>query len=270
MISSPNTGHNVYLWTIRMTLVWLHRSGGDSDDFAQNGIRKMHVRTITAAALLTVGAIAGSGGIVHAEPAPAPAGVSYTATQVGKSAVVTVDAGSLVVADNQLQVRAADGTILAGMPLAFHLDDKLLPIEATVDGRTATLTPITDPSRATAAAPIARVEEVAARTREERDVAAFTKMDGQIRFAVMVGAIIGGVVAGGLGCLVGGVVAAPSAVLTAIFGPLAGCVAGALVMAPVGALGGTLFIAAPVAVAAAVQYFTTINAPMPPAAPEDR
>lgn len=233
----------------------------------------MQIRTGAVAALLTVGVVAASSGIAHAELAqvPSPAsGVNYTATQVGKSAVITTDAGAMSVTGDQFQVTAADGQLLASVPLSFHLDDKIFTIEATVEGRTATLTPITDPARATPATPIATVEEIAARTREERDREAFTKMDGQIRFAVMIGAIIGGAVASGVGCVVGGLVAAPSAVLTAIFGPLAGCVAGALVMAPVGAMGGTLFIAAPAALAAAVQYFTTVNAPMPASPPATR
>ncbi|MGW6117988.1 hypothetical protein ACWFRF_03015 [Nocardia sp. NPDC055165] len=229
----------------------------------------MHFRTAAAAALLTVGAVAAATGIAHAEPTPTSE-VHYAATQSGKSAVVTVDAGSLLIDQDRLQVKGQQGQLLASMPLSFHLDDKILPIEATVEGRTATLTPVTDPARAVTATAIASLEDVAARTREERDREAFTKMDGQIRFSVMVGAIIGGVLAGGVGCVVGGVVAAPTAVLTAIFGPLAGCVAGALAMAPVGALGGTLFVAAPVALASALQYFATINSPMPRATPETR
>lgn len=229
----------------------------------------MRIRTFTAAALMTAGALAASSGIAHAAPATtadASQGVNYSATQVGKSAVITTDAGSMTVAGDQFQITSADGRILASLPLSFHLDDKVFPIEATVTGRTATLTPITDPVRATAATPIAGAQEIAARTRDERDREAFTKMDGQVRFAVMMGAIIGGALASVVGCVVGGVVAAPTAVLTAIFGPLAGCVTGALVMVPVGAMAGTLFISAPAALAAAVQYFSSINAPMPAAA----
>lgn len=76
-------------------------------------------------------------------------------------------------------------------------------------------------------------------------------------------------IGGAAGCIVGGAVAAPTAVLTAVFGPLAGCVAGALVLAPVGALGGAIFVGAPVAIGAAIQYFSTINAPFtPPAEPK--
>lgn len=226
----------------------------------------MRIRTFTAAALLAVGALAASSGVTHADLATTPQsgpGVNYSATQVGKSAVVTTDAGSMTVTGDQFEITSTDGQVLASLPLSFHLDDKVFPIEAKVEGRTATLTPITDPARATAAAPIAGAEEIASRTREERDKEAFVKLDGQIRFSVMMGAIIGGALASVVGCVVGGVVASPTAVLTAVFGPLAGCVAGALVMAPVGAMAGTLFIAAPAALAAAVQYFSTINAPMP-------
>ncbi|MRH87887.1 hypothetical protein GFY24_10570 [Nocardia sp. SYP-A9097] len=231
----------------------------------------MKIRTVVATAVLGAGVITASTGIVHADPALATtSAVNYTAAQHGDSAVITTDAGSIAVDRDTLVVKAADGQLLASLPLSFHLDDKIFPIAAVVDGRTATLTPILDPARATPAAPIATMREVTARTRDERDKEAFTKMDGQVRFSVMMGAIVGGVLAAGVGCVIGGVVAAPSAVLTAIFGPLAGCVAGALVTAPIGAIGGTLFIAAPVALASAVQYFTAITAPMPAASPETR
>ncbi|WP_328714268.1 hypothetical protein [Nocardia salmonicida] len=225
----------------------------------------MRIKTGTAAAMLTIGAMLASSGMGHTAPEPAAAaGVNYTAEKIDNSAVIRVDAGSLVVDKDQFQVVSGTGDVLASLPLTYNLDGKSFPIEAAIDGNTAKLTPVTDPARATAApiaAPAADIAE--AQTRAERDKEAFTKMDAQVRFAVTMGAIVGAVVAGTVGCVVGGIVAVPTAVLTAVFGPLAGCVAGALVMAPVGAIGGTLFVAAPVAVASVIQYLSTVNAAMP-------
>ncbi|MFD6453918.1 hypothetical protein ACFWF3_24355, partial [Nocardia sp. NPDC060220] len=79
----------------------------------------MHFRTAAAAALLTVGAVAAATGIAHAEPTPTSE-VHYAATQSGKSAVVTVDAGSLLIDQDRLQVKDQQGQLLASMPLSFH------------------------------------------------------------------------------------------------------------------------------------------------------
>ncbi len=214
---------------------------------------------VTAAlAATTVGLAAGT---AHAEPLSvdiAPR-VNFTANVEGNSAVITTDAGTLAVEGGQFRIKAASGQTLAGLPLEYRVDDKVFPIDAKIDGNKATITPSQDPARAV-------LKPVAGeKTAEEREQKAWNRMKDNIGLGVTAGAIIGGVVGGGLGCIVGGGVALPTAVLTAIFGPLAGCVAGALVMAPVGALAGTIFVAAPVAIASVIQYFTVVNQPFVPA-----
>ena len=225
----------------------------------------MHVKKFAATAVLITATFVAGAGTSAAAPrvVSAPSPVRYTAKLAGNSVVIAVDAGSLALTDGQLRILAPSGTVMARLPLSFHVDDKLFPIDATIHGNTAALTPVLDPHRAIAAAPaVSRADAMSYKTREERDKAAFSQMRDQIGFSVTVGAIVGAVVASLAGCVIGGVVALPSAVLTAVFGPLAGCVAAAVIMAPVGAIIGTLFIAAPVAAVSAMQYFTTINAPL--------
>ncbi|MFH5209321.1 hypothetical protein [Antrihabitans spumae] len=242
----------------------------------------MNIRKLAAAAVLLTAATGISAGTAYAAPAPAPGqeaplsidiapSVNYTAYQNGASAVITIDnAGKLIVANGNFEIRSNSGQTLAGVPLEYSIDDIAFPIDASIDGNTATLTPSTDPARAYYK-PVALPFENQApwKTPYEREVAAWTRLTQTITLGTGIGAISGAVIGGAAGCIVGGAVAAPTAVLTAVFGPLAGCVAGALVLAPVGALGGAIFVGAPVAIAAAIQYFSTINAPFtPPAEPK--
>ena len=222
----------------------------------------MKIKNIATVSMLTIAGLAVASGTSGAAPAP---GIHYSAHLSGNAVVIDTDGGSLTVADGQFRVLSNTGKVLAGVPLNYHLDDRQFPIEASIDGNTATLRPITDPGRSIKAVPVLTrdaVTPVAAKTQEERDKAAWDTMTKQVGFSVTIGAIIGAAVAAVAGCVVGGAISAPTAVVTAIFGPLAGCAAGAVAMAPFGALGGTLLIAAPVAVASAVQYFTTVNAPL--------
>ena len=215
----------------------------------------MKIKKLVAASALAIAGIVGTAATSTAAPIPAPGEtIGYTARAVDGTAVITTDAGSLAIVDGQLQVLSHSGKVVAGVPLSYHLDDKVFPIGASISGNTAILTPV-----------LPRHEAGAYKSQEDRDKAAFDNLRNQVGFGVTIGAIVGTVVGAAVGCLVGGVVAAPTAVFTAIFGPLAGCVAAGMVMAPVGALGGTLLVAAPVAVVSAIQYFTTVNERFTPA-----
>ncbi|MBF6247116.1 hypothetical protein IU471_26585, partial [Nocardia elegans] len=68
---------------------------------------------------------------------------------------------------------------------------------------------------------------------------------------------------------VGATVAA--ATIVGLFGPFipaaaVGCLGGIIAVGALGTLAGQILVTAPVAVAAAVQYFTTVNQPFTPAA----
>lgn len=69
-----------------------------------------------------------------------------------------------------------------------------------------------------------------------------------------------------LGGVAGATVAAAALVgLLGAFVPAAvvGCLGGIIAVGPLGSLAGQLLVTAPVAILAAIQYFTTINQPFP-------
>lgn len=209
----------------------------------------MKIKKLAAVSALTIAGMVGTAATSTAGPITTPdETIGYTARAVDGAAVISTDAGSLEVVDGQFRVLSNTGKVVAGVPLSYSLDDNVFPIAASISGNTATLTPA-----------LPRHQVASFKSQEDRDKAAFDNLRNQVGFGVTIGAIVGTVVGAAVGCVVGGVVAAPTAIFTAIFGPLAGCVAAGAVMAPVGALGGTLLVAGPVAVVSAVQYFTTVN-----------
>ncbi|WP_433197689.1 hypothetical protein ACQP1G_01730 [Nocardia sp. CA-107356] len=196
-------------------------------------------------------------------------GVHYTAYQDGNAAVIAIDSGSIVIENGRFQLRSNSGDLLAGIPLEFNLDDIAFPIDARIDGRTATLTPVLDPARAhykPAALPFE--DQAPWKTPYDREVAAWARLTSTITMGAAAGAIVGAVGAGAIGCLLGGVTAGiATGPLATLFGagPLAGCLIGAVALAPLGVIGGAIFVGAPIAAAAAIQYLTTVNQPFVPA-----
>ncbi|MFJ1455191.1 hypothetical protein [Nocardia sp. N2S4-5] len=196
-------------------------------------------------------------------------GIRYQAYKDGTAAVITVESGQLTVDNGQFQIRANSGTILAGIPLEFAVDDIAFPIDVTIDGNTATLAPSVDFTRAhyrPAALPFE--DQALWKTPYDREVAAWARMTSTINLGAGIGAIAGAVASGALGCLLGGAAGtALTGPLATLFGagPLAGCLIGAGALAPIGALGGIILIDAPVALAAFIQYSATVNSPFIPA-----
>ncbi|NKX89261.1 hypothetical protein [Nocardia coubleae] len=221
------------------------------------------------AALLTV-ATGVTAGTVNAAPEQA-APINYTAEVVDESrAVVTTDAGSLVTEDGAFKIKAADGTTVAATPLTFRLDEFELPIAAEISGNTATLTPQLDPAKAVYK-PVALPYEDKApwKSEYEREQAAWSRLTSTIAMGATIGTLVGGLGGAAAGCIAGAALGlvATGALLTLFgLGPLGGCVAGAAAVGFLGVIAGQLFVTGPVAVAAAIQYFTTINQPFTPPA----
>lgn len=239
--------------------------------------RSMNLKKWLTAALLAVTASSSTAGLASAKPESpslttqlAPV-VTYKAYQDGATAVISVASGSLLVDHGRFEIRSATGKVVAGVPLSFNVGDIAFPIEAKVAGATAWLTPKLDRSRATYR-PVALPYQKDApwKSRYDREQAAWNRMSSTIVTGAAVGAIVGAVSAGALGCLLGGV---SGAVVTApLFlllggGPVAGCLVGATMLAPVGTLVGSIFVGAPVAIASVIQYQDTVNAPFKPPAP---
>ncbi|MCP2321196.1 hypothetical protein APR12_006586 [Nocardia amikacinitolerans] len=227
-----------------------------------------------AAAFLTstLGIAAGTGSA--APLADAPAAINFTANATDTSSIVSIDAGSLVVEDNALKIKAADGTVVAGTPLTLRIDDFEFPIAADIADRTATLTPQLSMDKAVYK-PVALPFEDKAPWKNEydREKDAWSRMTSTIGMGASIGTLVGGLGGGAVGCLLGGIVGATvaSATIIGLFGPFipaaaVGCLGGILAVGALGTLAGQILVTAPVAISAAIQYFTTINAPFTPPA----
>ncbi|NKY24713.1 hypothetical protein [Nocardia gamkensis] len=235
----------------------------------------MVLRKIATVSTLAVAiACVPAGHAVAAAPDAGSEVVNYTATTSAEGVVVQIDSGSLQAENGVFEIEATDGTLLAGTPLEFRVDDFVFPIAADISGRTATLTPLFDLEHATYR-PVALPFEDSAhwRTPYEREVAAFTRLKDTIATGAAIGTVVGGLGGGLVGCVLGGIAGATVAAATIVgmFGPFipaaaVGCLGGILAVGALGTLAGQLFITAPVAVAALVQYFSTVNQPfIPPA-----
>ncbi len=202
---------------------------------------------------------------------PHPGAVNYTATTNRNSTIITTDAGSLTKDNDTLEIKAPNGTVLAGTALTFRVDDFEFPIAAEIHDRTATLTPQFDLAHATYKPVALPFEDQAPfKTQYDREQAAWNRLSSTILMGATVGTLVGGISGGAVGCLLGGIAGATvaAATIVGLFGPFVpaaavGCIGGIVAVGALGTLAGQLLVAAPVAVMAAVQYFTTINQPFP-------
>ncbi|MGW4247112.1 hypothetical protein [Nocardia sp. NPDC004722] len=232
----------------------------------------MRFKNFAATAALVAAAMGITAGTVNAAPTEAENGViNYTATTSETNSIIRTDAGSLVVENGNFEIKAANGTVVAGTPLKFQVDDFEFPIAADISGRSATLTPQFDMDHATYK-PVAQAQDVNLpyedqapwKSDYDREQAAWNRMKDTISMGATVGTLVGGLGAAAVGCVIGGVVfAAATAPLATMFGvgPLAGCLIGASTLGFLGTIAGNLLITAPVAIASAYNYFVTINQP---------
>ncbi|MBF6318916.1 hypothetical protein [Nocardia cyriacigeorgica] len=228
--------------------------------------------TFTKLALITIAATTALGlTATTAQAAPEPEAVGFTATATETSSIISTDAGSLVVEDRALKIKAPNGSVLAGMPLTFRVDEFEFPIAADISGRTATLTPRFDLAHAVYRPVALPFEDKAGYKSEyEREKDAWSRMTSTIGLGASVAALVGGIGGAAVGCVLGGIAGATiaSATIVGLFGPFipaaaVGCIGGVLAVGSLGAVVGQILITAPVAIGAAIQYFTTINAPFP-------
>ncbi|WP_280491559.1 hypothetical protein [Nocardia asiatica] len=234
----------------------------------------MLMRKFAATSALLIAALGVTAGTVNAAPAAEAEGaVNFTAHSTETQSIITTDAGSMVVEDGTFKVKAANGDVLTGMPLTFRVDEFEFPIAAEIADRTATLTPQFDLAHATYK-PVALPFEDKAPWKSEydREVAAFNRLKDTISTGAAIGTLVGGIGGGAVGCVLGGIAGATvaSATIIGLFGPFIpaaaiGCLGGILAIGALGTLAGQLLITAPVAIGAAIQYFTTVNQPFTPA-----
>ncbi|WP_067689505.1 hypothetical protein [Nocardia jejuensis] len=225
-------------------------------------------KTVAASALLAA-ALCVTAGTTGTAQADQPGVVNYTSTNTATTTTITTDAGSIGVEDGVLKIKAADGTVVAGTALSFRVDEFEFPIAAEIGDRTAVLTPQLDLQHATYK-PVALPFENQAPWKNDydREQAAWSRMTTTISAGATIGTLVGGIAGAAVGCVLGGATGAVltgalSAMFGALPGAIVGCIAGVSVIGFLGTLVGQVLVTAPVAILAAVQYFTTINQPMP-------
>ena len=217
----------------------------------------------------TIAALAVCTGSAGAAPSNA---VDYTVAVSDGATRISTDSGSMNAENGVFRIQAADGTVLAGTDLSFRVDDFVFPIAADIHDHTATLRPQLDPQHAVYR-PVALPYEDSApwKTPYDREQAAWNRMFQTITTGATVGTLVGGLAGGAAGCVLGGIAGATVAAATIVgmFGPFipaaaVGCLGGIVAVGALGTLAGQLLVTTPVAILAAVQYFTTINQPFPP------
>ncbi|WP_067663141.1 hypothetical protein [Nocardia miyunensis] len=228
-------------------------------------MRKFVVSALVVSAIGTPAATAG------ASPNAVDAPVYYTAKPSNGSMVIRTDGGSLAIEDGAFKIKSTSGKVLAGTDLSFRVDDFVFPIAAAIKDHTATLTPEFDLAHATYR-PVALPYEDQApwKNQYDREQSAWSRLASTITTGAVIGGAVGTVGGAAIGCLLGGIAGATvaTAAIIGLFGafiPAAavGCIGGMIAAAALGTVAGQLFVTAPIAIAAAIQYLTTINSPMP-------
>lgn len=223
-----------------------------------------------AVALLAAG-LSALPGISHADVTGDVAPVNYKATTTPESVHIETDSGKLASDGDRFTIRSADGSVLAGAELSFRVDDFVFPIAAEIAGNNAVLTPRFDLEHASYRPVALPFEEGAPwKTPYDRELAAWNRLTSTIGAGAAIGTLAGGLTGGAVGCVLGGIAGATvaSAAIIGLFGAFApaavvGCVGGIVAIGALGTLVGQLLVTAPIAILAAVQYFTTINSPFP-------
>ncbi|MGW4249026.1 hypothetical protein [Nocardia sp. NPDC004722] len=230
----------------------------------------MQIRKFAATSTMVIAALGVTAGLAHAEPAPAPVpvlpslidGVNQGIAQVapsihwnakieGDSVVVDTDKGSLTTDNGQLQVRDDNGVVVTAVPLSYTVNDLDYPIQATVNGLRATLTPDTNPASARPTAlPLHDVTSSKQSSFDDAVSAAAT----QFGLATAIGTLVGTVIGGSLGLVIGGIAGG------GVFS-IPAALAGAATGITLGAAAGLVLVGVPAAIIVGIVFLNRINNP---------
>ncbi|MFF0457778.1 hypothetical protein [Nocardia africana] len=230
------------------------------------------MRKTSALVVVAAAALALPIGTAAASPPGDRAAVNFSSRTTPRSTIISTDTGSLANDNGVFKIKAANGTVLAGTELSFRVDDFVFPITAQIHDRSATLTPQFDLAHAVYQPVALPYEDTAPwKTPYDREQAAWSRLTSTIGAGATIGTLVGGVAGGAVGCVLGGIAGATVAAATIVgmFGPFipaaaVGCLGGIVAIGALGTLAGQLLVTAPVAIVAAIQYFTTINQPFNP------
>lgn len=213
----------------------------------------MKLKKLAAVATMTIAAMGITAGTSYAAPA-AQDEINYESKVEGDSVVTVIDAGEFQVSGDGESVELQDnaGNTVLSLPLAIQLGDLQLPFERQIseDGKTLTLTPVTDLSKATPVAPEDKVgaslTPVALKLTDvaspDENLKAQQNFASQLGIATAVGGLIGTII----GAVVGTFVM-----------PAVGTVTGA----GIGGVVGTIIAGGPTLIVAGVGLAQTLLAP---------
>ncbi len=229
----------------------------------------MKIRKLAAVSALTIAALGVAGGTAVADPATTPAPptpnsapvapsvsdaakfMSFVAAQAlnpsaplgGPAPTLSTPIGSLSVGDGQLQASTASGQVVGSVPIAQVGQPQVNAVAA----RPVPVTPVLD---------------YGWKTEGDREQWAFKRAQDSISTAAAISGAVGAVGGGAVGCVIGGIGATAATGPFAILGtPIAGCLLGAAAGATLGGLVTAAVVTIPVAVAAGIGYFQTVNSP---------
>lgn len=197
---------------------------------------------------------------------PTATPVQYRLTQTPTSVVLDFTNAKILRTADSVEIQNSTGATVFRMPLSYRLEYREFPIDSAVAGNTVTLTPSKNLARSRALSPVEvdPIRQVAAqqkvdapRTKQERDDQALARFNQQasagLTISSLVGLAIGAVVGGIIGCIA----TLPAAGI--------GCILiGLPIGASVGSIAGIILGGGGSVIAAAVQYFNTINSPFVP------
>lgn len=218
---------------------------------------------IAPLAVLTMLPFAGG----EAAAAPADPTVKVHVKSNDDSVTVKALTGSLAVEDGSLVFRNAAGKEIESYSLnVIGRDKRSHPIDAAVDGNTATLVPSTDAKRSTAA-PASMLERLdllgktpvadrnGYKSKRERDDAALNRFNSEMAAGMTISTIVGTAIGAVAGALIGGAMCTATGVGIAL---LFACVP---LGATLGGIAGTVIGGGGSAALSAQRYMDTINAP---------
>jgi len=233
----------------------------------------MKIRKLAAISALTIAALGVAGGTANADPASTPVApapnsapvapigsdaakfMNFVAAQAlnpaaqpaGQPATISTPIGSLSVGNGQIQASTPSGQVVGSVPAPVGQ-----PQVNAVAARPVPVTPVLD---------------YGWKTEGDREQWAFKRAQDSITTAAAVAGATG--LAGGaaIGCGAGavfGTVATLPAFGLLGGGPLIGCLVGAPIGAALGGMVTAAVVTLPVAVAAGIGYFNTVNSPFVP------
>jgi hypothetical protein len=224
--------------------------------------KQMKLKKLAAVATMTIAAMGITAGTSYAAPAAQDEGtINYEVRPEGESIETVIDAGQFRISGDgeSVELQDDDGNTVLSLPLAIQLGDLQLPFEREIseDGKTLTLTPPTDLSKAVPVAPEDKVgpsiTPVALKLTDvaspEENLKAQQNFVSQLGMATAIGTVAGAII----GCIVGATVG--------LVGTIPGAIGGCVVGAGGGGTIGAFVAGGPTAVVAGIAVVQDLLAP---------